>query len=476
MTKLRTDTFEASMLRQSYYRFLQTFWPVVSKEKLRLNWHIEYLCSEIQEISERIFLDKPKTHDLVVNCPPSSSKSTVFSVMWQPWFWTRMPSGQFINGSYTATLSLHHARLSRDIVTSDKYRSLFPEITLREDQSSKGLFMNTRGGFRFSTGVGGTVMGFHGHVLTIDDPIDPLGALSDLVLAEANFWCNETLSSRKVNKEVTVMAMVMQRLHQWDPTGDWLERSPIGIKHLVFPAEDSWDIKPPECKANYVNGLLDPVRLTHISLEKERVKGTAYYAGQFGQSPVARSGNLFLVDLLKYKSDIPSKWKGGPVRYWDNAGSTKKRSAWTVGVKAALDFDDNIWILDVVRGQWDSGTRERIKLDVARKDGRQCRIGQEQEPAASGKESADSTARRMALSGFRITVDRPQGDKEERAQPYSVLVNQGKVILVIAPWNKVYVDEMRYFPASKHKDQIDASSGAVSKLERPRIKVGGLRW
>lgn len=473
MTMLSTDKFEAEMLRSSYYRFFLWAWSIVSAEPFKNNWHIEKLCNEIQTVSERVFAGQAKEYDLITNCPPGSTKSKIFSVCWHPWAWARMPSSKTITGSYSERLSLELGRQSRDIVTSGKYRRLFPDIELRDDQNTKGFYMNTKGGWRFSTGVGGSVTGFHAHFIVVDDPINPDEAFSDLDLATANTWMTETLSDRKVDKEISVVALVMQRLHQDDPTGHWLHRGGR-LRHLCLPCDDTWTVLPNEWRQYYMDGLFDCGRFPRSpTLEEAEARGEAYYAGQYGQQPVPRGGGMFKVERLLYSGIVPAKWKRGPMRFWDKA-STRMGGAFTAGVKMAIDMADRTWILDVARGQWDSGTREGKIIENARKDGKLVKVGLEQEPGGSGKESAEHTARRITHSGFRCWINPVRGDKEERAEPLSVQVNIGNVVLVPTWWNKDFVEEMRYFPVSRYKDQIDAASGCYNGLARARIRIGAL--
>lgn len=471
--RVATNRFVAQLLRESFYQFFLAFWSTIAAERLVNSWYIKKLCDELQEISERVFDDKPKEYDLFWNCPPGTSKSSVVSVLWQPWIWTRMPSARFISGSYSERLALDLSRKSRDCVLSEPYRELFPEIELRSDQNTKSHFANTAGGFRYAVGVGGSVTGMHAHFIAIDDPIDPIGALSDLVLAEANSWMSETLPSRKVNRLLTPTVCIMQRLHQNDPTGAALEKN-LHIRNRCVPCDTTWEIKPPEWKEHYEDGLLDSERLPQVALEEARIElGEAGYAGQYGQNPVPRGGAMFKVDRLLYQNVAPEKWKRGPVRYYDKA-ATLKGGAWTVGAKLALDEYDKVWILDIVRGQWDSGFRETMILSTARVDGRRTRQIVEQEPAGAGKESAESTVKRVTLAGYRCTMDKVTGDKELRADPFSQHVNMGNVVLLVAPWNKVLVEELRFFPRSKYKDQVDACSGGFAMLVKRRIRLGVL--
>jgi phage terminase large subunit-like protein len=63
----------------------------------------------------------------------------------------------------------------------------------------------------------------------------------------------------------------------------------------------------------------------------------------------------------------------------------------------------------------------------------------------------------------------------QRAVPFSVEVNMGRVVLVPGPWNKEYIRELMHFPFGRFKDQVDASAGANSLLDGGLRKAGGIR-
>ena len=60
-----------------------------------------------------------------------------------------------------------------------------------------------------------------------DDPINPKQAASTIERENANYFVTSTLSTRKVDKEITPLILIMQRLHEGDPTGEMLARSNI---------------------------------------------------------------------------------------------------------------------------------------------------------------------------------------------------------------------------------------------------------
>lgn len=453
-----------SICKESFYDFVKECWSVVIKEEPVWNWHIEFLCNELQAIAERIFRGEPKEYDEIINIPPGTTKSTIVSIMLPCWCWLHMPHFRVIVGTHTYNpLGLDLSRKTRDIIQSRKYQKLFPGLWLRDDQNTKGFFLNNHGGGRLTATVGGvSPLGMHGHLLVVDDPIDPQRALSQADLKRANEWMNNTLPSRKVDKRVTPTVLIMQRLHQNDPTGMWLEQDP-DIRHVCLPATnfEGYDVKPRELSDNYIDGLLDPVRLSRDVLEEYKSKGEYSYASQYGQNPVPTGGAMFQVDEFEVVNPAQMPEFVKLVRYWDKAASMGK-GAYSAGVLMGVDEEGLFYVVDVKHGQWSVDKRERTIKQTAEEDGVDVTIWMETEGGSAGVESTQYTIRRLA--GFRVKGERPTGDKESRALPFADQVNSGNVKLVQGPWNNTYIEELRYFPFGKYMDQVDASSGAFGKL------------
>jgi predicted phage terminase large subunit-like protein len=474
------------LVKSNLYMFVKYFWSAYSSEEFKGNWHIEYICEELEIIAKRVIDRKPKLYDLIVNVPPGTSKTSTIMIMYPLWVWVNAYDIRFITASYTSALSLESAEYSRDVVRSDKFQQLFPEIGVKEDKDTKSNFRvikkeyrngpykqpnQINGGNRFSTSVGGTLTGFHGHMLLVDDPLDPKRAISKTELDKANRWISETLSTRKVDKQVTPMILVMQRLHENDPTGYLLKTKKDRIKHICLPAEIKnykHKVKPVELMLRYTHKLLDPVRMPmRVLNDMEGDLGQYGYAGQIGQDPTPPGGGMFKVDNIRSINQLPPPVNyTQTVRYWDKAGSVDS-GAYTVGLKLLKLKNNQYIIVDVVRGQWSAEQRERIILQTAHADGEECIIYHEQEPGSGGKQSAEATTRMLA--GFRVYAERPTGDKVYRADPFSVAVNNGDVSLLHGIWNQALLEEMRLFPYSTYKDQVDAGSGAFAALTGKKI-------
>jgi len=474
-----------AMFRKSFYEFFKYFWGVISPETLVDNWHIKYLCDELQVVNARVVNRQPKLYDVIINIPPGTSKTSIVSVMYPVWCWTMDFTQRFITAGYSSSLSLESAELARELIRSQEFQTIYPELAIKADKDTKtnykvikretenkgGLTREVAGGNRFSTSVGGTLTGFHGHQLIVDDPLNPHEAQSKQIIHTTNNWIDQVLSTRKVDKEVSVTIIIMQRINQKDPTGHLLSKGKKNIKHICLPAElgeYAKDVKPQELVKYYTNGLLDPVRLNANILKESRADLGQYgYAGQMGQRPTPPGGGMFQVSKFHVVDRAPEMVNIEKViRYWDKAG-TADAGAYTAGVKIAKIKTGGFIILDVKRGQWGTHERERVIKATAVTDGTGVEIYIEQEPGSGGKESAESTV--INLIGFTVHKDRPVGDKVFRADPYSVQVNEGMVQLLNAMWNHEFIEEHRFFPFSQYKDQVDAAGGGFSKLTGKRM-------
>lgn len=469
----------------SFYYFLRGFWDEISTDEFKDNWHIKYLCEQLEEIAYRVANKEPKKHDLVINISPGTTKTIICSIMFPVWCWTKWYGMKFITGSYSSTLSLESAEYSRDLIRSNKFKILYPELEIKQDKDVKTNFRIVKktgnglklGGNRFSTSVDATATGFHGHIILIDDPLNPKQAVSEVELQNANRFMDQTLSTRKTDKKVSTLILIMQRLHQNDPTGHLLAKGKANTKHISLPGEiiNYYDfLQPKELEKYYKDGLFDSSRMDYETLEELKADLGQYgYAGQIGQNPVPPGGGMFKVDHFHVVDRVSEPNIVQVVRYWDKAGTDKKdakkrgTTAHTVGTKIYKMANGKFIIGDVKRGQWASEEREKIIRDTAEADGANVKIYVEQEPGSGGKESVESTIRN--LSGYACYADRPSGDKVYRADPYSVQVNNGNVWILRGDWNYNFIEEHRNFPFSITKDQVDSSSGAFSKLTMKKI-------
>ena len=316
---------------KSMYYMLKLLWDVIIQDRFIDNWHIPYLCSELEKISDNIINREPKDYDLIINIPPGTSKSTIVTIMWDVWLWIKDPSLVIINSSYSAGLSSDHGIKFGTIIRSEFFLEIFQpyfkevhgkELLLTKDTET--IVTNNFGGGRIATSTGGTITGKHAHVIKWDDPLDPEQAESVTFRKKAERFIGRTLASRKKQKESTVTVGIMQRLNEDDPTGIELGKQKDGkrIKHICLPAELSTLVQPPELSKMYVNGLLDPVRLSAKILNDFRIDLGAYaYGGQFDQNPKPAEGLMY--GEFRTYTELPTVGKLDYLNYTDTADTGK---------------------------------------------------------------------------------------------------------------------------------------------------------
>lgn len=450
------NQIRAELCKRSFFFFLQEFWHIIIPEDPVYNWHMEYLCDELQKVVTKVKNRESKDYDLIINIPPGTSKSTIATVMLPAWSWIIDPTIRSLTASYSASLSTDHSMKSRDIIRSDKFKAFFPEIEIKKDQDNKTHYKNTDGGERYATSVTGTVTGFHAHLIIVDDPLNPKEAASEADRLTANNFMDVTLSTRKVNKSVTPTILVMQRLHQKDCTGNWLDKEGKKIKHICLPGEISKDVKPIELKERYINGLLDADRLTPADLLELKINLGSYgYAGQIMQIPTPADGGIWQKWIQPIDDNaIPKELKEVGTD-WDLAYTEKETNSASAFLTAGK-HDNKMYITDL-GFDW----LEFPKLMPYMKSKTQPHYI---EGKASGK-SAKQVLTNQGIPAIEIQV--VGGDKVARAQMATPYAESGMIYCKRSIYDKLHSDSKQgilMFPNGEHDDLQDALVQSINRL------------
>jgi len=107
---------------------------------------------------------------LIINMPPRHTKSEFASYLLPAWFLGKFPHKKVIQSSNTSELAVGFGRKVRNLVDSEVYTDIFPELSLQVDSKAAGRWNTSKGGDYFAIGVGGTVTGKGADLLIIDDP------------------------------------------------------------------------------------------------------------------------------------------------------------------------------------------------------------------------------------------------------------------------------------------------------------------
>ncbi|MDR6564664.1 MULTISPECIES: hypothetical protein [unclassified Arcicella] len=420
------------------------------------------MCDELQTLAKSIISREKKPYDLIINIPPGTTKSTISTIMFPAWLWTQDPSIRIITNSYSNDLSIEHSVKSRDIITAEKYKRLFPEVVIRRDKSSKGAYENTQTGARYTTSTGGTITGKHAHVIISDDPLNPSQAASDADRKTANEH-TKTLSSRKVNKENTPVITIMQRLHDKDVTGYLLDKKGESIRHLCLPAEVSTKVSPPELKEFYTNGLLDVNRLNRTVLEEAKVDlGSRGYANQYEQWPSEDGGNIIKKEWFQYISnnEFERIHTTEPIIFFaDTAYTNRSEENDPSGIIATCRIGNALYITKAKKVYYKFPELLRFLSDFALTNGYTHNSSIRIEPKANGLSIIQVLSAQTSLN---ITkTPSPKDDKTTRLNAQSPKIECGRVYLVSDNWNDDFVDEVCGFPVKEHDEYVDLIAYAL---------------
>lgn len=119
---------------------------------------------------------------LIINMPPRHTKSEFASYLLPAWFLGKYPHKKVIQTSHTAELAVGFGRKVRNLVDSEAYHKIFPDLGLSSDSKAAGRWNTSKGGDYFAIGVGGAVTGKGADLLIIDDPHSE----QEAALAEVN--------------------------------------------------------------------------------------------------------------------------------------------------------------------------------------------------------------------------------------------------------------------------------------------------
>lgn len=448
--------------------FVREAWHVLEPTAVyRHNWHVDAICEHLEAIS------RGEINRLLINVPPGSSKSLLVSVMWQAWEWgpAGKPSLRYLNTSFNDGPVKRDTRKCRDLMLSDWYQALWPEVTLvRAGETS---FQNSRTGTREGVPFG-SLTSQRGDRLVIDDPHSTETAESAAERLATTRRFREGAVNRLNDQERSAIVVVMQRLHEEDVSGVILKTG-MEYVHLCLPMEydPARHCSTPigfEDPRKVEGELLDPIRFPRDTVEKlKRDMGSYAYAGQYDQNPRPRQGGMFQRGDFEVVEAVPAGARR--VRAWDFAATKEtpgKAPDWTVGLRMA-EKDGTFYVEDVARGRWSPAEVDRTLVNTASQDGLATTVRIPEDPGAAGK--SDAAAKVKILRGYPVRVVRPTGEKTLRARPASAQAEAGNVKIVRGPWNVAFLDEVCAFPAAAHDDQVDAFADALNELALGKSNV-----
>lgn len=438
-------------------------------------------------------IDEEDQDWFILNAPNQIGK-TSFAVLFIFWFIGMFPDRQVIFISYSGEYSSEMGRLVRDLFKLHGER-LFG-LTIDPDNDSQGdwsLKGHPAGGM-LSVGWTGQIQGRQGHLVWIDDLLRTIIEASSSTTKDAQWaeW-KGTMWGRRQPGSTYVVSQT--RLAEDDLSGRLLkERDDGGYipwKHLLYPGlcwvPDDYDGDPAHYRDRLGRAPGEPL-VTRFSrtkdtpdnnwwtLAQKQLDSPAVFDCMVQQNPVNSESGMFPEDrwAYEYRADWPERFIS--TRVWDIAG-TEGSGDYTVGSLASKSFDGRYYIEERFREQVGPERGIREVVEHAEVDGYAVTIQIEQGKSGSEKQLTEFYAQHLA--GYIVEPAKTDGTKEQRAQTYSLLQRQGKIVLPadekdaewVAAWVKEHKGMMGDGRKPRHDDQIDTGAYAIRWLAQHEASV-----
>ena len=399
---------------------------------------------------------------LIINMPPRHTKSEFASYLLPAWFLGKFPNKKVIQCSNTGELAVGFGRKVRNLVDSDVYHEIFPELTLQADSKAAGRWNTSKGGDYFAIGVGGTVTGKGADVLIIDDPHSEQEAKQAASTPEIFDSVYEWYTSgpRQRLQPGGAIVIVMTRWALRDLTGQV-------IRSAAQRAGEDWEVI--EFPAIMPSGNpLWPEFWSVQELEalREELPNSKWQA-QYQQNPVGNESAIIKRDWWKWwEKDNPPNCDY-ILQTWDTAFEKTQRADYSAGTTWGVwtNDEDNSTPNIILLGTYKKRAEyPELKKDVLREYNEYEPDGVLIEKKASGAPLIYEL-RAMGIPVQEFTPGKGQ-DKIARLNAVSDIIASGKVWVPRTRWAEELVDEVAAFPSGEHDDLVDATTLALMRFRQ----------
>ena len=449
------EEYVASLSREiaqvNFLKFAHEMWPGFIDGR-----HHKIMAKKFEEIAEG------KCKRLIVNMPPRHTKSEFASYLLPAWYLGKFPDRKIIQTSNTAELAVGFGRKVRNLVGSEQYARIFPDVSLRADSKAAGRWSTNANGDYFAIGVGGTVTGKGADLLIIDDPHSEqeaaIAATNPEVYDKVYEWYGS--GPRQRLQPGGAIVIIMTR---------WSKRDLVGkiIKSSIERDGEEWDIVEFPAILPSGNSLWPEFWPIKELLALKNELPVSKWNAQYMQSPTSEEGAMVKREWWKIweKEDPPQC--DFIIQSWDTAFTKNERSdysactTWGVFYLNENPEDPNIILLDA----------HKERLEFPELKAKALEMYKEWEPDAFVIEAKAAGSpliyelRRMGIPVSEFTPTRGN-DKIARMNSVTDLFSSGKVWAPSRRWADEVMEEMAAFPNSEHDDLVDSSTQALIRFRK----------
>ena len=402
---------------------------------------------------------------LIINMPPRHTKSEFASYLLPAWFLGKYPHKKVIQCSHTAELAVGFGRKVRNLVDTEAYHDIFPDLQLSADSKAAGRWNTSKMGDYFAIGVNGAVTGKGADLLIVDDPHSE----QEAALAEVNpdiydktyEWY--TSGPRQRLQPGGSIIIVMTRWSKRDLTGQILKdaaaNESIGEWEVIeFPA-----ILPSDKPLWPEFWELDEL------LKVKRDVPNSKWMAQYQQNPVSESAAIIKREWWKtWERETPPQCDF-ILQSWDTAFEKTQRADYSAQTTWGVFYhpDDNG--VDQANIILLNGARDRVEFPTLK----QWAIDEykEWDPDSviiEKKASGAPLIYEMRAMGIPVQEFTPTrgNDKISRLNAVADIFASGRVWAPATRWAEEVIDEVAEFPAGSHDDFVDTVSMAMHRFRR----------
>jgi predicted phage terminase large subunit-like protein len=442
---------ERELCQEKFIKFVERVWPTFISGAHH---------KRMAEAFERVANGTCKR--LIINMPPRHTKSEFASYLLPAWFLGKFPHKKVIQTSHTAELAVGFGRKVRNLVDSETYNEIFPNLVLQADSKAAGRWNTSKGGDYFAIGVGGAVTGKGADVLIIDDPHSEqeaaMAASNPEVYDKVYEWY--TSGPRQRLQPGGAIVIVMTRWAARDLTGQVL-------KSAAQRTGEEWEVI--EFPAILPSG--NPVWPQFWSKEeleavREELPNSKWQA-QYQQNPIGKESAIVKRDWWKWWEEDDPPVCDYILQSWDTAFEKTQRADYSAGTTWGIfnceedNFAPNIILLNTYK--------KRVEFPDLKRD--VLKEYNEYEPDSLIVEKKASGApliydlRAMGIPVQEYTPGKGQ-DKIARLNSVSDIIASGKVWVPRTRWAEELVDEVAAFPSGEHDDLVDATTLALMRFRQ----------
>jgi predicted phage terminase large subunit-like protein len=442
---------EKELQQQRFIKFVEAVWPTFIAGR-----HHARMAAAFERVANG------ECKRLIINMPPRHTKSEFASYLLPAWFLGKFPHKKVIQTAHTAELSVGFGRKVRNLVDSEVYRSIFPDLQLSADSKAAGRWNTSKGGDYFAIGVGGAVTGKGADILIIDDPHSEqeaaLAQINPDIYNKTYEWY--TSGPRQRLQPGGAIIIVMTRWSLRDLTGQV-------IKSSASRGGDEWEVI--EFPAILPSGNpLWPEFWSLNELEALRTElPNGKWMAQYQQQPTSDSSAIIKREWWKVweKEDPPQC--DYVLQTWDTAFEKNNRADYSACTTWGIFYNDedhglpNIILLNSFKARM-----EWVELKETA-----FRHYQEWEPDSILIEKKATGApliyefRSMGIPAQEFTPGKGN-DKISRLNAVSDIIASGKVWVPETRWAEELVDEIASFPSGEHDDLVDATTLALARFRQ----------